>query len=83
MTTAGTHPSGLVGPGSGAGGRSPRPEPSDAARRFERGGLRLADVSAACGFSDQAHLSREFQTLAGVSPQEVMGLRRAEGAVQL
>lgn len=32
------------------------------------GGLVLADLAAECGFYDQAHLDREFRSLAGCSP---------------
>ncbi|MGW0044619.1 helix-turn-helix domain-containing protein [Rhodococcus sp. NPDC003348] len=52
--------------------------PKDAMRvaRFDRSkrlqrrlpGLSLADVAARCGFYDQAHLAREWRSLAGVPP---------------
>jgi AraC-like DNA-binding protein len=51
--------------------------PKTAARifRFERAcrlirdsRLRLADVAASCGYHDQAHMSREWNALAGCSP---------------
>ncbi|MCD2186487.1 helix-turn-helix domain-containing protein [Actinomycetospora soli] len=32
--------------------------------------VRIADVAAACGFADHAHLDREFAALAGCSPTE-------------
>ncbi|MER7249985.1 helix-turn-helix domain-containing protein [Kribbella sp. NPDC000426] len=33
---------------------------------------RLADLSAAAGYADQAHLTREFQSIAGCSPRQWM-----------
>lgn len=50
--------------------------PKQAARvaRFQRAravlesGVAVADVAAACGFADQAHLTREFRSLGGCTP---------------
>ena len=51
--------------------------PKTAARviRFDRavaslrsGTSRIAEVAAACGYADQAHLSREFRELGDISP---------------
>lgn len=35
-------------------------------------GYRLADLAAACGYFDQAHLAREFRALAGCPPSQWM-----------
>jgi AraC-like DNA-binding protein len=40
----------------------------DRARRRLRPGARLADIAADTGYFDQAHLAREFHSLAGCSP---------------
>lgn len=51
-----------------------RPKTAARVMRFERStrlvrpGVRLADVAATCGYADQAHLTREWQALAGVTP---------------
>ncbi|MDH6579924.1 AraC family transcriptional regulator [Kitasatospora sp. MAP5-34] len=45
--------------------------------------LNLAGISAACGFYDQAHLSREFRALAGTTPGRMAAGRRVEGALPL
>lgn len=48
-----------------------------------RGTGSLAEVSTACGFFDQAHLNREFRTLADITPGQLLVTRRTEGALAL
>lgn len=44
-------------------------------------GATPSEVTAACGFYDQAHLNREFRALAGTTPGQVAAARIAEGAL--
>ncbi|WP_328925782.1 AraC family transcriptional regulator [Streptomyces sp. NBC_00190] len=48
-----------------------------------REGANLTDVTAVCGFYDQAHLNREFRALAGTTPGRMSAARVAEGALTL
>jgi transcriptional regulator GlxA family with amidase domain len=34
---------------------------------------RIAEVAAACGYADQAHLGRELRELGGVTPGQLVG----------
>jgi AraC-like DNA-binding protein len=54
--------------------------------RFQRAleeircGVPLAQVAAACGYADQAHLSREVRVLAGTTPTGLLGEPYADGS---
>jgi AraC-like DNA-binding protein len=39
----------------------------------------IADVAAAAGYADHSHLVREFQSLAGCAPSELLAARRPDG----
>ncbi|MBT2478859.1 AraC family transcriptional regulator [Streptomyces sp. ISL-94] len=54
-----------------------------AVRLLTREGAHLTEVTAACGFYDQAHLNREFRALAGATPGQMAAARVAEGALAL
>lgn len=42
------------------------------ARRLAESGLRLVEVAARAGYADQAHLGREWRSLAGLTPGEML-----------
>lgn len=46
-------------------------------------GTSLTDTSTSCGFYDQAHLNREFRTIAGTTPGRMLAARQVEGALSL
>jgi AraC-like DNA-binding protein len=50
-----------------------------ALRMLSRGNASLAEISASCGFFDQAHLNREFRALAATSPRRLEAMRPSEG----
>ena len=52
-----------------------------ALRLLARGNASLAEISAVCGFFDQAHLNREFRALADTSPRRLTTMRRTEGGL--
>ncbi|AXA91243.1 helix-turn-helix domain-containing protein [Massilia sp. YMA4] len=48
------------------------------ASQAEQGRVSLAEVAAAGGFADQAHLSREARAIAGTSPAELLRLAQTD-----
>lgn len=54
-----------------------------AVRLLTREGVNPTEVTAACGFYDQAHLNREFRALSGTTPGQMASARLAEGALAL
>ncbi|MFD9301950.1 helix-turn-helix domain-containing protein [Streptomyces sp. NPDC060048] len=54
-----------------------------AVRLVTREGAGPTEVTAACGFYDQAHLNREFRALAGTTPGQMAAACVAEGALTL
>jgi AraC-like DNA-binding protein len=65
------------------------PKPTGRVLRFrnavellQRGRLRtIADVAAAAGYADHSHLVREFHSLAGCAPSELVAARMPDGGV--
>ncbi|CAM5298888.1 hypothetical protein SAVIM338S_00414 [Streptomyces avidinii] len=54
-----------------------------AVRLLTHEGAKPTEVTAACGFYDQAHLNREFRALSGTTPGQMAAARLAEGALAL
>ncbi|MCZ4290029.1 AraC family transcriptional regulator [Hoeflea alexandrii] len=54
----------------------------DRVRALIVGGQDLAEAALATGFADQAHMSRQFRAVFGLSPGEWRGLTRAGGLTQ-
>ncbi len=48
-------------------------EQAERALRTAPASVTLAEVATACGYADQAHLSRDFVDLAGCPPRELLG----------
>jgi AraC-like DNA-binding protein len=63
------------------------PKVSARVLRFHRamalleGGAGPAAAAIACGYYDQAHLTRDFRALAGTTPGRIPAARRGEGAI--
>jgi AraC-like DNA-binding protein len=64
------------------------PKPTGRVLRFRRavdllerasGATTIADVAAGVGYADHSHLVREFRTLAGCAPSELMAARMPDG----
>lgn len=82
--------SGGEGSTAGAGASPSRHVLTDAlpvdeqVRRLAAGGEHtLADLAVSCGYFDQAHLAREFRSLAGCPPSQWLTEEFAEGARRL
>ncbi|MBZ6257927.1 AraC family transcriptional regulator [Streptomyces olivaceus] len=77
------HPAHLVRAFSGAYGIAPHQylmsRRVDRARRLLLAGRPVADVAGATGFYDQAHLTRHFKRLVGVTPGRYRGSGRRTG----
>ena len=52
----------------------------DGALRLARSGLPLADVGAAAGYADQAHLARDVKALTGVTLRGLLGYEAPDGS---
>jgi AraC-like DNA-binding protein len=61
-----------VGMGPKTFARVVRFERANSMLRSHNGSLAIADIAAACGYYDQAHLDRDFGQLAGCSPSTLL-----------